>query len=338
MTHSGPAPQAPAPPWPAMLLTAGLGTRLRPLTRLSAKPALPVAGQPLVGRILRWLASAGVTDAVLNLHHLPATITAAAGGGQAHGLRVRYSWEPLLLGSAGGPARALPLLDAPRFYLINGDTLTDLDLAAMAAAHAASGALATLALVPNSDPAHYGGVSVDDRGLVTGFCPKGPANRGLHFIGVQIVEAEVFSGVDPGAPSQTIGGVYDDLIARSPGSVRAFLSRASFRDIGTAADYLATCLDLGRAPSGSSGLIDESAAVGPGAVLSRSVIWPGARIGSGACLDDCIVAGGAVVPAGAQYTRCVIRPVSTERDSFEREVGALLVSPLDVSRPRPAQD
>ncbi len=184
-----------------MLLTAGLGRRLAPLSDLKAKPALPVAGVPLAGRILRWLAGGGVTDAVLNLHHLPASVTEAIGDGSAFGVRVRYSWEPRILGSAGGPARALPLLDAEQFFLVNGDTLTDLDLAALAARHSESGASVTLAVVRNPDPLHYGGVVLDDEGRVTGFSAPGPANRGWHFIGVQAVNGSVFAGLNPDEPA-----------------------------------------------------------------------------------------------------------------------------------------
>ena len=77
----------------ALVLTAGLGTRLRPLTLVRAKPAIPVAGEPLVRRIVRWLAANGVTDVVLNLHHLPATLTSVVGDGSDLGSLVRYSWE-----------------------------------------------------------------------------------------------------------------------------------------------------------------------------------------------------------------------------------------------------
>src|SRR6476661_4739124 len=95
----------------AMILTAGLGTRLRPLTGVRAKPAIPVAAEPMVRRIARWLAASGVTDIVLNLHHLPETIAAAMGDGSDLSVRVRYSWEqPVLLGAAGGPRQALEIV------------------------------------------------------------------------------------------------------------------------------------------------------------------------------------------------------------------------------------
>jgi len=87
----------------ALVLSAGMGTRLRPLSWLRAKPALPVAGAPLIVHILRWLASHGIREAIVNLHHRSETIAAAVGDGAAFDLRVRYSWEQPLLGSGGGP-------------------------------------------------------------------------------------------------------------------------------------------------------------------------------------------------------------------------------------------
>ncbi len=147
----------PETPSQALVLTAGLGTRLRPLTYVRAKPAIPVAGEPMIRRIIAWLATHGVRDLVLNLHHLPETLTAVVGDGTDLGARVRYSWEqPVVLGSAGGPHLALPLLAADTFFIINGDTITDVDLQSVFRSHAASGALVTLALVRNTEPHRYG--------------------------------------------------------------------------------------------------------------------------------------------------------------------------------------
>jgi NDP-sugar pyrophosphorylase family protein len=316
-----------------MLLTAGLGTRLAPLSNLKAKPALPVAGVPLAGRILRWLAGGGVTDAVLNLHHLPASVTAAIGDGGAFGVRVRYSWEPRVLGSAGGPARALPMLDADRFFLVNGDTLTDLDLGALAARHVASGAAVTLAVVPNPDPWHYGGVSVDEEGRVTGFSEPGPANRGWHFIGVQAADRSVFAPLSPDEPAHTVSGIYREMIARQPGAVQAMVTGASFVDIGTAADYLETCLAIGRAEGLGDVLAGARAAVHAAARVTRSVLWDDVVIADGATLDECVVADGARIPAGLHLSRRVVVPGSEGGAGAER-VGDVLVSPLDARRRR----
>ena len=231
---------------PALVLTAGLGTRLLPLTALRAKPALPVAGVPLVRRILAWLAGSGVRRAVLNLHHLPESICAAVGDGSDLGLTVRYSWENPVLGSGGGPSRALPLLEAERFLVVNGDTLTDVDLDQLSHAHAASGALVTMALVPNRAPERYGGVLVDGEGWVTAFVPRKTPAASWHFIGVQVVDASALARVSPDVPSESVSGLYPELMRGRPGSVRAFCCHASFRDIGTPADYLATSLELAR--------------------------------------------------------------------------------------------
>ncbi len=223
----------------ALVLAAGLGTRLRPLTDVCAKPALPVAGQPLIRRIVRWLAAHDVKDLVVNLHYLPQTITAVLGDGSDLSVRVRYSWEqPQILGSAGGPRLALDIIGDDTFIIVNGDTLTDLNLGALVDAHRRSDALVTLALVQNQEPQKYGGVIMKDDGTVTGFTPRGPAAKGsCHFIGVQVVQAEAFRQLSAGHPAQSIGGLYDSLIAARPGSIRGHVSDAAFWDIGTPEDY-----------------------------------------------------------------------------------------------------
>jgi NDP-sugar pyrophosphorylase family protein len=161
----------------ALVLTAGLGTRLRPLTLVRAKPAVPVAGEPLIRRIARWLTAANVSNLTLNLHHLPATITSVMGDGSDLGATVRYSWEqPTVLGSAGGPRQALPIVGADTFFIVNGDTLTDVDLDALSEAHRRAGALVTLALIPNIEPLKYGGVTLDAHAASSGL-PRDQARR-----------------------------------------------------------------------------------------------------------------------------------------------------------------
>lgn len=320
---------------PAIVLTAGLGTRMHPLSGVRAKPAVPVAGVPLAGRILAWLAGAGVRDVVLNLHHKPETLTGAIGDGAAYGVRVRYSWEPTILGSAGGPARALPLLDAPRFFIINGDTLTDVDLHAMAAQHAARGARVTLALVPNPDPRHYGGVLVAEDGAMTGFTRRGPTNPGLHFVGVQVVDADVFASVAPGQPADSVGGIYRELVSSEPGAVQAYRCAAAFHDIGTSADYLATSL-LFAAREGRDGVLTgRSCTVSPEARLERCVLWDRVTIGAGATLRECVVGDDVVVPGGLSLTRCaLVRREDAAPGPYDREAGGLLITPLDAYRPK----
>ena len=307
-------------PLPALVLTAGLGTRLRPLTDLVAKPALPVAGKPLASRILESLARQGVTDAVLNLSHLPSTITGIVGDGSQFGLRVRYSWEQPVLGSAGGPRHALPILGAPRFLIVNGDTLTDVSLREVASAHAASGAAVTMALVPHPAPDRYGGVRVADDGRVLRFSGRteraaildgGHARLGelWHFIGVQVVEAWVFADLPDNEPAESIGGVYRELV--TAGKVRAYRSNAKFRDIGRPQEYLETTLAVARDEGASRDVVVERGGeVEDGATLDRVIVWDRSRVPADARLTNCVVAG-ATVPAGTVAKNCCIVPAES---------------------------
>ena len=310
----------------ALVLTAGLGTRLRPLTCVRAKAAVPVNGEPLAARIIRWLVSRGISDLVLNLHHLPESLAALIGDGSDLGARVRYSWEQPILGSAGGPRHALSLLTDP-FLIVNGDTLTDVDLGALAAAHAASGAEVTMAVIPNPRPEHYGGVAVAD-GWVSGFTRRGPrAAASFHFIGVQMASRRVFAGLPDGVPSESVGSLYPALIARNPRAIHAFVSDASFRDIGTPGDCWRTSVELAAAEGDR--LIAPGARVSESAHVARTAVWDDVTIGAGASLVDCIVAAGVRIPAGARYSRCAIVPAAAcgpaAADRVER---GLLVAPF----------
>ncbi len=316
------------------MLTAGLGTRLAPLTAVRAKPAIPVAGTAMIRRIASWLVSQGVDDLVLNLHHRPETLTAVVGDGADLGARVRYSWElPRILGSAGGPRLARAIVGADPFLIVNGDTLTDVDLAPLADAHAASGALVTLALVANREFLRYGGVQMEAGGRITGFIRRGPAAEGsYHFVGVQVVAARAFDGIEPQAPVNSIGGVYDTLIASQPGSVRGVVSDAAFFDVGTPGDYwrtshafaapapapataTATATATANVSIGSGARIDSSARV------SGSILWDDVEVGANATLDECIVTDRVQVPAGTTHRRAILVRGSD---------GELLATPLNL--------
>jgi len=304
---------------PALVLTAGLATRLRPLSFVRAKAALPVGDQAIIERILRWLAGHGVTDAVLNLHHLPHTITAIVGDGVAD-VRVRYSWEMPVLGSAGGPRRALPLLGTSPFLIVNGDTLTNVNVGALVEAHKTSGALVTMAVIPNLEPAKYGGVVVESDGRVVGFAraADGAGVRATyHFVGVQVAEAEVFAPLRDDVPSESVKEVYPALMAARPGSVRAFVTEAEFFDIGTPADYLSTCLRLGIRDSGF------------GIRVQESVVWEDVDVPDDARLRRCILTDGVRVPAGASWENLTVRVAHGELMASERLAGELAIGSID---------
>jgi NDP-sugar pyrophosphorylase family protein len=282
---------------PALILAAGLATRLQPLSSVRAKAALPVAGEALIARILRRLHAAGIRRVVINLHHLASSITAIVGDGSAFGLAVRYSWEPEVLGSAGGPARAIPLLESDRFLIVNGDTLTDIDLPALVARHVDTNAQVTMAVV-DGDP-RYNGVIADDAGVVHGF---GRSDGASHFIGIQAVNAAVFAGIDPDAPSETVHGFYPAIIASRPGAIRTFHVRDEFFDIGSPGGYLATARTLAAREQRPLDRGD-GCVVADDARVSETILWDRVRIGARAELSECVVADDVVVPPDAKYSR-----------------------------------
>ncbi|MBF8299956.1 MAG: transferase protein [Acidobacteria bacterium] len=312
---------------PALVLTAGLATRLRPLSFVRAKSAVPVAGQPLITRILRRLRAAGVSDAVLNLHHLPHTLTRIVGDGSDLDMHVRYSWEVPILGSAGGPRQALPLFGASTFLVANGDTLTDVDIAALVAAHRRSGALVTMAVAQHTDPQKYGGVVVAADGAVTDFARRGSSQASYHFVGLQVAEAAAFASLDAGTPYESVAAVYPALIGTRPGSVRAHVCSAECLDIGTPSDYLRTSLLLARREGGAR-LQGARARVDPTARVEDSILWDDVEVGEGSMLRGCIVLDAARVPGDTSWTGVTLRPAIGELAPGERRIGELAVASI----------
>lgn len=312
---------------PALILTAGLGTRLRPLSLVRAKPAVPVAGLPLVARILRQLHAAGVENAVLNLHHLPHTITRKIGDGSDLGIRVRYSWETPVLGSAGGPRQALSLLDAPTFLIANGDTLTDVDVSALISAHRRSGALVTMAVTPHTEPQKYGGVVVAPDGAVTGFATRGSSQGSCHFLGLQVADSAVFTALQVGTPCESVGAVYPALLDSRPGSIRAHMCRAEFLDIGTPKDYLHASLQLAHREDGAP-LRGERVHLDPTARVDTSILWDDVHVGARSRLRGCIVTDGSRVPEGTSWTNVTLRPAVGDLARGERRIGDLAIAAI----------
>jgi len=321
----------------ALVLTAGLGTRLRPLTYVRAKAAVPVNGEALARRVLRWLARQGIRETVLNLHHHPASIGAVIGDGADLGVRVRYSWEQPVLGSAGGPRHALPLVTdrtrggAQTFLIVNGDTLTELDVEAIVRDHRQSGALVTMAVIPNPRPEKYGGVVLDGSsgggGAIRGFTRPSPGVESYHFIGIQVADARTFETLADGVPAESVNALYPVLMRERPGSIRAFVCDAPFQDIGTAADYLDTSLAL--VQTEENRLVSPTATIHTSAVVLRTAVWDDVTVGAGARLTDCVVADGARIPAGAVFTRKAIVPAEGRQARDDETItGDLLIKDI----------
>jgi mannose-1-phosphate guanylyltransferase len=203
----------------AMVLAAGFGTRLRPLTDTVPKPLVAVADRPFLDHVLSLLHAGGIRDVVINLHHLGHLIEAHVGDGRRYGLSVRYSREDPILDTGGGIKRAQTLLGDEPFVVVNGDSLLELPLAALEAFHRARGGIATLALRADPEARRYGLVEIDDQARVhriTGR-PDGPAPSGLRgfmFPGLHVLEPAIFAHMAADAAYSITRHTYPALIAQ----------------------------------------------------------------------------------------------------------------------------
>jgi len=181
----------------AMILAAGLGTRLRPITDTVPKPLVEVAGHPLIAYPLAVVREAGIRDVIINLHHLGDKVRQSLGDGSAHGLSITYSEENPILDTGGAIKNAEAFLRDETFVVLNGDMVIDLDLRSAIRFHHDSGALATMVLRPDSSGRGYGVIETDDRGRIRRFLGE-PAEveavlEPMMFTGVHIFEPAVFS-------------------------------------------------------------------------------------------------------------------------------------------------
>src|SRR5881394_592389 len=146
----------------AMILAAGFGERLWPLTADRTKPALPVLGKPLVGYVAEYLARFGISNVVVNLHHYPDSVRRALGDGRQFGVHLEYVHEPVILGTSGALDNARQLLEGETLIVINGKLITDIDLKAALREHQRQKALATLVLKENPKLEKFSIVEVED--------------------------------------------------------------------------------------------------------------------------------------------------------------------------------
>jgi mannose-1-phosphate guanylyltransferase len=316
----------------AIVLVGGEGTRLRPLTDDVPKPALTLVDRPFLAYMIEWLASHGVTEAVLACGFLPDVLREALGEGEHAGVRLTYVTEPDRRGTAGAirfAADALGERLQDRFLALNGDVLTDLDLSALIEAHRERAARATIALYPVEDSAAYGLVGVDAEGRVTEFVEKtgepapGEVNAGAYFL-----ERSVLDLIPPGLEVSIEREVFPQLVGDGLGALRL---DGYWMDIGTPERYLQASWDIleGRvttrvrptAPGllvGPGAEIDSGAGVGPRAVVSagcrigagaelrESVLLDGCSIGEGARVRGTILAAGVTVDAGAVLDGAIV--------------------------------
>lgn len=212
-----------------MILAAGLGTRLRPLTYKTPKPLLPVKGRPLIDYNLELLLAAGIKEVVINLHHLGPQIRRHVGNGRRYGLKVRYSNELKILGTGGGIKKAERFLKGGAFVVINADVLIKADLKKIIAYHFKKGGAATMLVRRLKRGEEYARLDISTNGRLKGF------GRGSHmFTGVQIFEPAIFKFLKK--PSCLIDAGYKGML-KAGLPVYTCLHKGYWNDIGTPQRY-----------------------------------------------------------------------------------------------------
>ena len=313
----------------AMILAAGMGERLRPLTNETPKPLVPVANRPLIEYNLQLLKTLGIKEVAINLHYLGDKIKAHLGYGQRFGLQISYSPEPVLLASGGGIRKMGSFFDGETVLVINGDILIDINLKELIRFHRDKDAFATLVLRPNRAPERYGTLKTDATGRIRDFLGHvGTAAAGLHswmFTGIHVLEPQALHALPARDRFCINRHVYPHWI-RSGKKCFGFIHQGYWKDLGTLEDYFQANMDLlenrgvtipcedgkeGRSTDGASleppslmgdgvslgeksrigprAIIGHRSQIGPGARITNSIIWPDARIEPGEQIDGMIV-------------------------------------------------
>ena len=236
----------------AMVLAAGRGTRLAPLTDTVPKPMVPVAGRPFLEHVLAFLRRGGIREVVLNLHHLGEVIERHVGDGRRFGLTVRYSREDPILDTGGGIKHAEPLLGGEPFLVVNGDSLLDVPLADLFAFHRARGGMVTMALRADPDAARFGAVEIDpdDRvRRIVGQPPSAPTAvlRPFMFPGLHVLEPTVFAHMGDATVFSITRDTYPRILAAG-GAIYGFVTGARWINIDTPHALAEADGDLARTP------------------------------------------------------------------------------------------
>jgi NDP-sugar pyrophosphorylase family protein len=304
-------------------MAAGLGTRLAPLTDYLPKPLVPVANRPVLEHLLRRLARHGVHEVAINLHHHAAALRAAFGDGSRLGLDITWSFEPELLGTAGGVrvCREFLTQGGEPFFVCSADGLHAVDFGALERRHRESGALGTLTVKRVPEPERYGVCVLDERGMIAGFQEKPPraeARSNLASCGVYVFDPRVFDLYGEGFFDWARDVLPAAMAAGLP--LAAYETDGYWNDVGSVEELVNGNLDAlrGLLDLDLNGHVDPTAVVDEGVeldgdvlvgararlargarIIGPAVIGPGARIEEGAAVRGCVVLPGAVVPAGA---------------------------------------
>lgn len=293
----------------AVVLVGGFGTRLRPLTYDVPKPMLPVAHRPMIVRLVDGLAAGGVTDVVLALGFKPEPFASAFPGDRHGDVAIHYVVEPEPLDTGGAIAFAARQVGIDETFVVaNGDIITDLDVAALVAAHRAFGCDATIHLTPVADPSAFGVVELGDRSVVRRFVEKpapGETDSNLINAGTYVFEPTVLDLVEPGRRVSVEREVFPRLVAA--GRLAGYPTDDYWTDAGRPELYLRANIDFVTGRRGvAEPAIAEGADVDGAAAVDDAVVGAGARVEAGASVRHSVLLSGACVRAGARVERSIV--------------------------------
>jgi len=285
----------------ALILSAGYGTRLWPLTEDRTKPAIPILGKPLVGYVAEYLARYGCDEIVVNLHHRPESVMRALGDGSRFGVHLHYVHEPTILGTSGAIDNARALLDGETFIVVNGKIITDIDLNAALETHRRTNAIATLVLLPNAAYEKFSTVNAAG-GFLQGFGGM-PARENfserdppLMFTGIQILEPEIFNYIPRGVFSHSTTDVYPQAISNGE-RVAVHVAAGCWFELSTIQRYLDISLLLLSA-RGETLTVGAECEISPGAEIAESVLWDRVVVETGARVKRAILGDKVHIGAG----------------------------------------
>jgi len=292
-----------------MILAAGYGTRLWPLTVDRTKPAIPFLGRPLVGYVAEYLSRYDCREVVVNLHHQPESVRAALGDGSRFGVHLEYVEEQEILGTSGALDNARHLLEGGTFFVVNGKIVTDIDLGEALETHRRTKALATLVLLPNKGRERFSMVETLD-GLITRFggMPAPASDNAdkmderevpLMFTGIQILEPRIFDYIPRGVFSHSTTDVYPQAIA-SGERVAAHTASGMWYELSTISRYLEISLALMK-KLGKDVWMGEGCKLSDNAEIREAVLWDEVTVETGARVRRAILGDGVRVASGEVF-------------------------------------
>jgi NDP-sugar pyrophosphorylase family protein len=291
----------------AIVLSAGYGTRLWPLTEDRTKPAIPILGKPLVGYVAEYLAGYGIDEIVVNLHHRPESVRRALGDGSRFGVKLYYVEEPVILGTSGALDNTREFFERETFVAVNGKIITDIDLKAALETHRKTNAIATLVLLPNTRRERFSVVKTEG-GHVKAFggMPVDEAPVPLMFTGIQILEPRIFEYVPRGVFSHSTTDVYPQAIANGE-VVAAHVASGKWRELSTLRRYLDISVELLK-EEGKSFVAGSQTVIAPSATITDSILWDDVEVGAGARVTRAILVDDVKLKAGEIVEKAVVVP------------------------------